>query len=113
MGSSTSVASKLGGPPGRASADASAGGELTEGEPVARDEHVARILTSRNGREDNSVRCRGREVLVGVDGDVDVAAQQRLAQRRDEDPGATDVREGRCGAVALGRFLYNDTPPTE
>ena len=87
---------------GRAGADAGAGGQLAEGEPVAGDDHVARVLARRYGGQRDAVGRRGGQVLERVHGEVDLAAQQRLAQRADEDAGAADLGQRRGGDVALG-----------
>ena len=82
---------QLGGPARRAGADAAAGRQLAEGEAVAGDDDVARVLARRARRP---ARCRRAgsvgQVLERVHGDVDVAAQQRVAQRADEDAGAAE-----------------------
>ena len=75
-------------PARRAGADPAAGRELAEGEPVAGDDDVARVLARRYGGERDPVGGGGRQVLERVHGDVDLAAQQRVAQGADEDAGA-------------------------
>ncbi len=75
---------ELGPAPRRAGADPGSGGQLAEHLAVAGDQRVARVLPGRHrGQAQPRVR-RGGQVLVGVHGHVDLAAHQRLAQRRDE-----------------------------
>ena len=84
-------------PARRAGAEAAADGQLAEGEPVAGDDDVARVLAGGYGGERDAVGGRGREVLQRVDGDVDLAGEQGVAQRADEDAGAADAwPAGRC-----------------
>ena len=46
---------QLRGAPGRAGADPGAGGQLAQGQAVAGDEHVARVLPRRDGGEHEPV----------------------------------------------------------
>ena len=82
---------QLGDPTRGAGADPGADGQLAEGEPVAGHDHVARVLAQRHGGQGDAVGRRGRQVLERVHGQVDLAAQQRVAQRADEDAGAADA----------------------
>ena len=93
---------ELGDPARRAGADPGTPGELAQAEPVAGDEHVARILTSRDGRQRDPVLGVGGEVLQGVHGHVDLAAQQRVTQRADEDAHAAEGRKRRRRGIARG-----------
>ena len=93
---------QLGDPPGRAGAHRRARGQLAQGQSVAGDERVARVLPLRHGGEDESGGRRGGQVLVAVDGEVDGPLDEGRADRRHEDAGATELRDGRCRAVALG-----------
>ena len=88
---------ELGGPARRAGADAGAGRQLAEGQPVAGDDDVARVLAGRDGGEGDAGAGPGRQVLERVDGQVDPAVEQRLAQRADEDAGAAEL--GQRGVV--------------
>ena len=97
---------QLRGPARRAGADPGPGGQLAQGEPVAGDHDVARVLARGYGGQRDAVRGSRGQVLEGVHGDVDVAAQQRVAQGADEDAGATrSSGVPAAGAVALGRHL--------
>jgi hypothetical protein len=77
-----------GDPAYRAGADAGAGRQRGEGEPVPGDERIARVLPHRDRGDDQPVRRRGGQILVRVDRDVDLLAGERVAQRRDEHPDA-------------------------
>ncbi len=91
---------------GRAGADDGAGGQLAEGQAVARHEHVAAVLAHRHGGDDEPGLGRRREVLERVDGDVDATLEQGLADGRGEDAGAADASVSSSTAdVALGRDL--------
>jgi hypothetical protein len=98
---------QLRGPARRAGADDAAGGELAEGEPVAGDDDVARVLALGNGRERDPGRGVGREVLEGVHREVDLTREQRVAQRVDEHTrrAALQRRAGGLAAVAVGGDL--------
>ena len=72
---------QLRGPARRAGADPRPGRQLAQRQPVAGDEHVAGVLARRHGGEHEPRRRRGRQVLERVHGQVDLAAQQRVAQR--------------------------------
>lgn len=85
----------------RAGADAGAGRQLLEGQPVARHQGVTRVLAHRHGGQYEALGLRGRQVLERVDGEVHLAAQQRVAQRGDEDAGAADLREVLAGGVPV------------
>ena len=97
-------ARELGDPPRRAGADHRAGGQFAEHHPVAGDERVARVLARRHGGQRHPRHRGGREVLVGVHGDVDLVGEQRVAQRGDEDAdaGLRDRCARRLAAVAVG-----------
>ena len=75
---------QLGRPPRRSGADRGTGREVAERAPVARHQHVARVLPRwhRDDREPGG--WAGRQVLVRVHGDVDPAVEQGVAQRADE-----------------------------
>ena len=89
-----------------AGADGGAGRELTEGEPVARDEGVAGVLALRHGRDRRGVVGGGGEVLERVHGEVDPPVGEGGPQRRDEHPGAAQLGQRRGAvAVALGAHL--------
>ena len=64
------------------------------------DQHVAGVLAGRHGRDDQPGGGRGGQVLEGVDGEVALAAQQRLAQRGDEHAGAAHLRDRAAVDVA-------------
>ena len=83
---------QLGAPAWRPGADDRAGGQGRQREPVAGDEHVARVGALRYGGEDDSRRRVDRQVLERVHRDVDATGQQRVAQRRHEHPGAAELR---------------------
>src|ERR1700733_14302883 len=76
----------------RAGADARAGWQVSQLRAVARDQRVARVVTSRGGGEGDSWRGPGRQVLERVHGEVHLAAQKGFPQRAHEDPGAADLR---------------------
>ncbi len=84
---------ELGDPPRRAGADAGTGRQLAEREPVAGHDDVARVLAWRHGGERDPVARAGGQVLEGVDGQVDPAVEQGVAQRADEDAGPADLGE--------------------
>ena len=86
----------------RTGADARALRQLAEGEAVAGDQHVARVLAQRDGGQRQPRVGRGGQVLERVDGEVDLAGGDRLAQRGDEHALAADRDERRVAAVALG-----------
>ena len=96
---------ELADPTRRTGAEPAADGQLAEGEAVAGDDHVARVLAQRHGGQRDAVGGRGRQVLERVDGEVDVAVEERVAQGADEDPGAAQLGERGGAAVALGRDL--------
>ncbi len=85
---------------------ARAGRQLAEGEPVTGDQRVARVLPQRHGRHGQPGLGPRREDLVAVHGDVDGALQQRLPDRRHEDAGATELRDRRRRAIALGADVH-------
>ena len=93
---------QLSGPPRRAGAHGRPCGQLTEGQPVAGDHHVARVLTDGDGGEGDAVGGIGRQVLERVHGHVHVAGQQRLAYGGHEHPGAADGGERGVVDVAAG-----------
>ncbi len=76
---------QLGDPARRAGADPAADRQLAEGEAVAGDDDVARVLAQRHRGQRDAVGGSGGEVLEGVHGDVDPAVEQGLAQRAHED----------------------------
>jgi hypothetical protein len=80
-------------------------GSSARREPVARDQHVARVLAPGHGSDDQPRLRRGRQVLVRVHRDVDTAAEHRVAQRRDEHPGAADLGQRGGRPVAGGHDL--------
>ena len=96
---------QLGGPPRGAGADPRAGRQLTEGEPVAGDDRVARVLAGRDGGERDLVVRGGREVLERVHRHVDLAAEQRVAQGADEDADPAEGGQRRGRDVAVGGHL--------
>lgn len=85
----------------RAGAYAGTGRQLLEGQPVPRHQHVTRILAPRDGSQHEALGLCGRQVLERVDGEVHLASQQRLTQRRDEHAGAADLREMLLGGVSV------------
>ena len=56
-------------------------GQLAEGQPVAGDQRVARVLAQRHRGEHEALGLGGRQVLERVHGEVDLAGEQRVAQR--------------------------------
>ncbi len=97
---------ELGPAPRRAGADGGAGGQLAEGQAVPRDERVAGVLADGDGGDGGARVGGGRQVLEGVDGEVDAAVGEGLAQRRDEDARTAQLGErGALVAVALGAHL--------
>ena len=67
---------------------------------------------ARDGGQDQVLGLRRGQVLQRVHGEVDLAAQQRVAQRGDEDAGAADLREVLAGGVAVrGDLDQLDGPP--
>ena len=94
---------QLGGSTRRAGADPAACGELAEGQPVAGDDHVARVLAERYGGERDAGGRLGRQVLQRVHRDVDAVVQQRLAEGADEDSGAAELRPS-AGRRGLPRW---------
>ncbi len=86
----------------RSGAHRSAGWELLEGHAVTCAQRVAGIGARRDRGDHQSGFGSRRQILVGVDHRIHLAAPQRLAQSRGEDPGAAERCEG-CGrGVALG-----------
>ena len=59
-----------------AGAEAAADRQLAEGEAVAGDEGVARVLAQRDGGQRDAVGGRRRQVLERVDGEVDLAGSR-------------------------------------
>ena len=96
---------ELADPAGRARAEPAADRQLAEGQAVAGDDDVARVLARRDRGERDAVGGGGRQVLERVDGHVDPAVEQGVAQGADEDAGAAELGERRGAAVALGRDL--------
>ena len=97
---------ELGTAAGRPGADGGARRELAEGESVAGDERVARVLAGGHGGDGRGVVGGGREVLERVHREVDPALGQRRAQGGDEDPGAPELgQRGGAVEVALGAHL--------
>ena len=71
-----------------------AGGQLAQGEAVAGDQHVARVLAPGTAASDEARLGGGRQVLERVHGEVDLAAQQRVAQRAAKTPVPPIVASG-------------------
>ena len=93
-------------PAGRPGADGGAGGQLAEGEPVAGDERVARVLAGGHGGDGRRGIRGGGQVLERVHGEVDPAVGEGGAQRGDEHAGAAELGErGGAVEVALGAHL--------
>ena len=83
--------------PRGAGADHAADGQLAEGQPVAGDHDVARVLAGgHRGQRDARVRGGG-QVLERVHRHVDLAAEQRVAQRAHEDAGAAEADQRGSG----------------
>src|SRR5699024_661591 len=76
--------------------------ELTEGEPVAGAQRIARVGPLGDGGDDEARRGRGRQVLQRVHGQVDLAGEEGIAQGGGEDPGAAETGERGAVGVALG-----------
>ena len=88
-----------------AGADDRAGGQLTEGEPVAGDERVAGVLAHRDRRDDQAGLGCDRQVLERVHREVDLAALQGVPDGGGEDAGAADGGQRRGRGVAEGGDL--------
>src|SRR6266542_3813498 len=89
-------------PAGCAGADERAGLQFAERQTVAGDQHVARVLTHRYGADGQAVDRGRRKILERVHGDIDLAGQQGVAQRTDEDAGAADLLQRPAVHVAGG-----------
>ena len=73
--------------------------ERREAAALARDEDVARVLAFRDRGDHEVLALRRREILQGVDGDVDLAVRERALDRVDEDAVA-ERRDGRGRRIA-------------
>ena len=87
-----------------AGAEAAADRQLAEGQAVAGDDRVARVLAGRHGRDDQSLGRLGRHILHGVNGQIDLAVKQGLLDLLGEQRLAADVHQpavldpvARCG----------------
>ena len=65
-----------------------------EAAALARDEDVARVLAFRDRGDHEVLALRRREILQGVDGDVDLAVRERALDRVDEDAVAQRAERG-------------------
>src|SRR4051794_25332564 len=97
---------QLRGAPRRARAHRRTRRQLTESQPVPRDERVPRVRARRHGGQRNARLRRRRQVLVRVDDDVDLVAQQGFPQRRRED--ADPDRGNRRGGLVTGSGHLDD-----
>ena len=93
---------QLRGAPRRAGADHAADRELPEGQAVASDHDVARVLARRHGRQGEARGGRGGQVLQRVHREVDPAVEERLAQGADEHAQTAETGQRRRAGVALG-----------
>ncbi len=103
---------QLGGTSRRAGADPAPDRQLAQGEPVAGDDDVARVLADRDRGERDPVGGRSRQVLERVDDDVDATVEQRVAQRADEDAGAAEPASGVPAAWLRSPSVVTSTSST-
>ena len=68
-------------------------GKAIAARPVARDQHVARVLPLGNRRDLQPIRQPGRHVLHRVHREIDAPVQQRLLDLLGEEPLAADLGE--------------------
>ncbi len=57
---------------------------------MSSDQRIARILALGIGGDDDSVRCKARQVLGRMNGEVDTAVEELYLERRREDPAPAD-----------------------
>jgi hypothetical protein len=86
-------------PPGGPGPDSRSAGQHVQAGPARPDQRLARVLPGRERRDSQSRYGPGRQVLAGVHDEVDVAAQQRLAQGAGEHPGSAEPFDRRGRAV--------------
>src|SRR5439155_20186162 len=79
---------ELGDAPGGAGTDARAAGQLGQGAAAGGDQGFAGVLARRDGGDGQAVHGGGGQVLVRVDGEVDLLGGERVTQRGDEHPDA-------------------------
>ena len=92
---------QLGGPARRAGAHAGSLRQVGQGQAVAGAQGVARVLARRHADDLQTLdRLRG-QVLEGVDHQVHLAIQERVAQPGREDPHPTELSQGSAVAVAV------------
>ena len=85
--------------------DRSAGRALCAGRE---NDRVPRILARQHAADLEPVRQDRRHVLAAVDGEVDLAGEQRVFDFLHEQPLAADLRERRLGQPVAGRLDDDD-----
>ena len=71
-------------------------------------EEIARIFSRKHSSDDESVRKQCWHVLAAVNGEVDVACEQRILDFLHEQPLASDLRQRRLAEAITRRFDDDD-----
>ena len=76
--------------------------------PSRENDRVARILAWQHAGDLEPVRKKRRHVLAAVNGEIDLASQQRILDFFHEQALAADLREWRLAQSVAGRFDDDD-----